>query len=171
MLKDRNLGTRAVAFQLLHRLHVPLSREDLLAVFQAPSLGVVWDAYREITEAMGGTVSDAEDLSLLQNSEPNIRGGLGLVILYQNADKQAVEMALPLLKDPEIPVRVRTAATLRALTGQHFTGEQADEWEKWWAENKANFVVELHPEELRTAGPYPRHAFHGLNETPPSLPQ
>jgi hypothetical protein len=80
-------------------------------------------------------------------------------------------MALPLLKDPEIPVRVRTAATLRALTGQHFTGEQADEWEKWWAENKANFVVELHPEELRTAGPYPRHAFHGLNETPPSLPQ
>jgi HEAT repeat protein len=149
MLNDRNLGTRAVCFKLLRQLHVPMSREDLLAVFQAPSMGVVWDAYREFAEVTGGNVSDADDVALLQNSDPNIRGGLGLVILYQNADKKAVELALPLLKDPEIPVRIRAAATLRALTGQHFTDEQAAEWENWWTENKAHFVVQLHPEELR----------------------
>jgi len=85
---------------------------------------------------------------LLQNSEPLARM-IGVGVLYQNADKQSVELALPLLKDSERMVRARTAATLRALTGQHFTNEQAGEWEKWWNENKTNFVVQLHPEELR----------------------
>jgi HEAT repeat protein len=170
MLKDRNLGTRAVCFKLLRQLRVPMSREDLLAVFQAPSVGVVWDAYREFAEVTGGTVSDADDVALLQNSDPNIRGGLGLVILYQNADKEAVELALPLLKDPEIPVRIRAAATLRALTGQHFTDEQAAEWENWWTENKAHFVVQLHPEELRPARFRTNNSRFLTNRPPVSVP-
>jgi len=170
MLKDRNLGTRAVCFKLLRQLRVPMSREDLLAVFQAPSMGVVWDAYREFAEVTGGTVSDADDVALLQNSDPNIRGGLGLVILYQNADKEAVELALPLLKDPEIPVRIRAAATLRALTGQHFTDEQAAEWENWWTENKAHFVVQLHPEELRPARFRTNNSRFLTNPPPVSVP-
>jgi len=73
----------------------------------------------------------------------------GLSVLYRNANKQSIELALPLLKDPERVVRMRTAGTLRALTGQHFTEGQPDQWEKWWAKNKTNFVVEPHPEELR----------------------
>jgi hypothetical protein len=170
MLKDRNLGTRAVCFKLLRQLRVPMSREDLLAVFQAPSMGVVWDAYREFAEVTGGNVSDADDVALLQNSDPNIRGGLGLVILYQNADKEAVELALPLLKDSEIPVRIRAAATLRALTGQHFTDEQAAEWENWWTENKAHFVVQLHPEELRPARFRTNNSRFLTNRPPVSVP-
>lgn len=105
--------------------------------------------FYELSQYTDRDVTDTEALPLLRNSDPNIRGGLALVILYQNADKQAVEMTFPLLKDPEQLVRMRAAATLRALTGQHFTAEQTTEWENWWAENKTNFVVELHPDELR----------------------
>ena len=149
MLKDKNPGIQASGFELLHRLGVPVSREDLLAIFKAPSLRAVWDAYTELKEVTGEDISDADAVSLLQNPDPDVRGGIGLRTLYQNADKRAVEMALPLLKDPEPLVRMRAAQTLRAMTGQHFTDEQAGEWEKWWNENKTHFVVQLHPEELR----------------------
>jgi hypothetical protein len=96
----------------------------------------------------GAGISDTEVVPLLRNTDLIARM-IGLRILYKNAKTQSVELALPLLKDSEKIVRARTAATLRALTGQHFTDEQADEWEKWWNENKTNFVVQLHPEEFR----------------------
>jgi hypothetical protein len=151
LLKDPNPGIRAVSYELLRHLNVPMTKDDLLGIFQASDMGVgvVWDAYNDFKQLTGREPTDAEDQTLLQNPEMNLRGGLGLVILYQNADKQAVEMALPLLNDPEPGVRARAAATLRALTGQQFTDEQTAGWTNWWTENKTNFVADLHPEELR----------------------
>jgi hypothetical protein len=145
MLMDTNSGVRGVAFQLLNRQHVSLSRDELLAVFKAPVMGAVWPAYEQL-KAMGEKISDSDAMPLLQNEDPNIRGGLGLVILSQNADPEAVEMALPLLHDPEMAVRVRAADTLRALTGEPFGYEQSAEWEKWWTENKTKLVVRPQPE-------------------------
>ncbi|MDR3456227.1 MAG: DUF2330 domain-containing protein [Verrucomicrobiae bacterium] len=174
MLK-KNPGTRASAFEVLHRLNVPVARADLLAIFEVPRLGAVWDAYNQLKNETGKDISLAEAPPLLQNPDPNVRGGLGLQILYQNAGKPAVEMALPLLKDPEKLVQIRAAQTLRAMTGQPFTEEPAGAWENWWALNKTNFVAQLHPEEL------PRQRFHPAtfsNETvdkppvrtPPAVP-
>lgn len=150
LLKYPNPGIRAVSYELLRHLHVPVTKDDLLGVFQASGMGigVVWYAYNDFKELTGRNPTDAEDQALLQNPDVNLRGGLGLTILYQNADKQAVEMALPLLNDPEPGVRAKAAATLRALTGRDFTEEQGVEWDKWWTESKTNFVADLHPEEL-----------------------
>ena len=171
LLKDKNPGIQACGFEILHRLRVSVTRDDLLAIFKAPSLRAVWDAYTELKEVTGEDISDADAVSLLQNPDPDVRGGIGLRTLYQNADKRAVEMALPLLKDPEPLVRMRAAQTLRALTGQHFTDEHAGEWEKWWNENKTHFAVQLHPEELR---PQRRRTndfrWYSTNHPPAALP-
>ncbi len=79
---------------------------------------------------------------LLQNSDPMARMD-GVTILYRNANKQSVELALSLLNDPNPFVKELAGSTLRALTGQDFTDDQSGEWEKWWNENKTNFVVQL----------------------------
>jgi HEAT repeat protein len=148
MLKDTNAGVRVSGMKMLWHLQVPIPREELLQLFKLPDREAISLALSQLRNGNNENISDAEAISLLQNPDIIARM-IGLKILYQNAEKQSVELALPLLKDPQPLVRRRTAATLRALTGQHFTDEQPDQWEKWWDENKATFVVELHPEELR----------------------
>lgn len=152
MLKDKDFNVRASGMKMLWHLQVLMSRAELLQFFNVPDrevIGIMLSQFRK-ADSRGGNlkydISDEEAVPLLQNSEPLARM-IGLNILYHNAERQSVELALPLLKDPL--VRRRTAATLRALTGQHFTEDQPDQWEKWWTEHKTNFVVELHPEELR----------------------
>ena len=140
--------------KMLWYLQVPMSRAELLQFFNVPDREVISTTLSQFRKAdtRGGNlkydISDEEAIPLLQNSESLARM-IGLNVLYHNAEKQSVELALPLLRDPQQVVRRRAAATLRALTGQHFSDEQPDQWEKWWSENKTNFVVELHPEELR----------------------
>lgn len=153
MLKDKDLNIRASAMNMLCRFGEPIAREDLRQFFSVPDRAVIsmtLSQFRNKNENAGRKydLSNEEVVPLLQNSEPLARM-IGLGVLYQNANPQSVELALPLLKDPGKMLRARTAATLRALTRQHFTDEQAAEWEKWWNENKAQFVVQLHPEELR----------------------
>ena len=65
---------------------------------------------------------------------------VALNIFSKNANKQSVELALPLLHDPDELVRLKAAQTLRELTGQNFSEDQADEWGKWWMTNKNQFV-------------------------------
>ena len=45
-------------------------------------------------------------------------------------------------------MREKATQALYALTGQLFTKDQPGQWQKWWNENQAIFVVKLHPEEL-----------------------
>ncbi len=67
---------------------------------------------------------------------------LGLNALSQKPEKQSVALALPLLRDPDEMVRLKAAQTLRRLTGQQFSEDQADEWENWWIKNRTNFVAQ-----------------------------
>jgi HEAT repeat protein len=151
MLKDKDPNIQYMGLQMLLGLRSPVPVEDLLPLFKIHHdwshrfpFGLIDQVvYHE-------DISNEEAIPLLQSPEPSARI-IGLWILYKNKDKQSVELALPLLKDPLEPVRAKAAKTLRALTGQHFTEDQPDQWEKWWAENKTNFVVQLHPEELRPA--------------------
>jgi hypothetical protein len=93
---------------------------------------------------------------------------IGLKILYKNAERQSVELAMPLLNDPERAVRLRTARTLRALTGQHFTDKQVDQWQAWWMSNKTNFVVQVDPEELVPQPP--DYRIDEITDRPPATP-
>jgi HEAT repeat protein len=154
MLKDTNAGVRVSGMKMLRQLQVPIPREELLSFFKLPDREVIGITLSQFRKADGRgrnlkyDISDEEAIPLLQNTEPLARM-IGLNVIYKNAEKQSIELALPLLKDPQPVVRRRAAATLRALTGQHFTEDQSDQWGKWWMENKTNFIVELHPEELR----------------------
>jgi HEAT repeat protein len=162
MLQDTNPGVQAAGLNMLHSLQIPIQREQLLQFLKLPDMEAIslvlaqlrdnnaTDVPSFINETSG--ISDTEAIPLLQNNEPMARL-VGLKILYQNAEPQSVELAIPLLNDPEPAVRLRTARTLRALTGQHFTDEQPRLWQEWWTANKTNFVVELHPEELRPRFP------------------
>jgi hypothetical protein len=158
MFRDTNLNVRVSGMKMLWRLRKPIPREQLLQFFRLPDMEAISLVLAQSRNKNGsgmpdfindGTgISDTEAVPLLQNSE-QIARLIGLRVLYQNAEGQSVELALPLLKDAEQAVRMRAGATLRALTGQHFTEDQTDEWVKWWTANKTNFVVELHPEEFR----------------------
>jgi hypothetical protein len=147
MLKDKNPDVQGAGLVMLQHQQVELPREDLLPFFRSSDwrvLDATFDLLRDRPEKM----SDDDALILLQNPQP-VAQLLGLAILGQNPEIQSVALALPLLKAPDEFVRLKAAQTLRVLTGQHFTEDQTDEWVKWWMENKTNFVVQLHPEELR----------------------
>lgn len=147
MLKDKNPDIQEAALLIIQHMHVEIPREDLLPFFRSSDWRVL-DAAYALLQDQHEKISDDEALVLVQNSQP-VAQLLGLAILNQNPEKQSVELALPLLQAPDEIVRLKAAQTLRMLTGQHFTENQADEWGKWWVENKTNFVVQLHPEELR----------------------
>jgi hypothetical protein len=83
-------------------------------------------------------------MALLKNSEAYARLS-GVTLLYRNAvqrneDEQSVELALPMLKDPNWFVADLAGSTLRALTGQDFADDEVVAWNTWWNQNKAHFV-------------------------------
>jgi HEAT repeat protein len=169
-LQDKDLRVRASAVKLLMYLGEmdQVSREVLLSLMSLPDqevIGALIGQFRSKGPDRRINLSDDEVAPFLQNTEPLARL-MGLNVLYQNAGSQSVQMTLPLLKDAEPGIRGRAAAVLRAMTGQHFTEDQADQWQAWWTANQAHFTVELHPEEL-----HPRRfrpALNGTNEPPPS---
>jgi tetratricopeptide (TPR) repeat protein len=146
MLKDKDLNIRVSAVEMLDRLSVPIPVEDLLPLFNVHddlSLGLVGQAlYHE-------EVFNDEIIPLLQNPEPSARM-VALNIFSKNANKQSVELALPLLRDPDELVRLKAAQTLRELTGQNFNEDQADEWGKWWMTNKNQFISPFYTRAIRS---------------------
>jgi HEAT repeat protein len=144
MLKEQNSEIKASAFRMLINLREKISRAELLQLAAIPQTELVGMAVAELGDT---PISCAEAVPLLHNPESLART-FGLIALSQNANTQSVDLALPLLNDPNVFVKKRAAAILRALTGQHFPPDQPKQWEKWWAENRATFTVTVHPEEL-----------------------
>jgi hypothetical protein len=170
LLQDQNPRIRISAAKILCHCGIPVPRDVFLSLLNVPDrelLGLMASQLR-IKNPRGGylkyDMSDIEAAPLFQNPDALARM-IGLNVLYNNATNRSVEMALPLLKDPEPTIRTRAAATLRALTGQHFTEAQAEQWQQWWDAHKANFVVELHPEEL-----HPQRIRPGDNAPTPASP-
>jgi hypothetical protein len=54
-------------------------------------------------------------------------------------DPRAVEPLIEALKDEVSDVRNAVAKELQKITGQNF-GENPEEWQKWWEENKGRFI-------------------------------
>ncbi len=144
MLKEPNPEIKASALRMLINLQEKFSREELLQFAAIPQEEVVGMAVAKLGNT---TISCDEAVPLLHNPESLARV-FGLNALLQNANTQSVDLALPLLNDPNVFVKKRVAATLRVLTGQHFPPDQPRQWEQWWAANRAAFTVTIHPEEL-----------------------
>jgi hypothetical protein len=85
-------------------------------------------------------LSSAEAAPLTKNRFATARL-MGLRILRQNADAQAIALTLPLLRDTNSIVRNRAFALLRTVSGQNIPQNDPAKWEQWWAANKATFVV------------------------------
>jgi HEAT repeat protein len=63
----------------------------------------------------------------------------GLKILSQNADADAVSLAIPMLRDTNSLVRTRAATVLHLITEQDFPEAQPATWEVWWQTNREVF--------------------------------
>ncbi len=150
MLNDNDPNIRASGIRMLILLQQPVTREQLLSCFAIPDQSVIGLAISQFQEfgkrgSRRYELSDQEAVPLLHNSEPFARL-VGLVVLVGNATPESVELALPLLKDTDLMVRNRAELSLRRLTGQTFTADQTDEWNRWWSANQAHFVVPPPPQ-------------------------
>ena len=149
MLKDPDANARDAGLEILGRLGIEaeISRADLLSFFTTSDYLVLNAAFTQLG-GQHGEVSGDEALVMLQSPQVVSRL-LGLSALGRAPEKQSVELALPMLRDPDGMVRLRAAQTLRMLTGQQFSEDQPDEWMSWWVKNKTNFLVQSQFEELR----------------------
>jgi len=66
---------------------------------------------------------------------------MGLKVLRQTADAEAVALTLPLLRDTNSIVRNRAFALLHVVTGQDIPQDDPPKWEQWLAANKDTFVA------------------------------
>jgi HEAT repeat protein len=147
MLNDNDPAIQSAGMQILQRLGMVIPREALLRLFNSSdSETLAWVNQQLMRQ--DEKISDEEAMGLLQNPEAMGRQ-LGLRILARNPEKQSVELALPLLRDPDEIVRLQAVQTLHALTGQMFSEDQASEWSKWWMQNKTHFVAQTLPDRSR----------------------
>ena len=61
-------------------------------------------------------------------------------------DRKAIELALPLLRDPKSIVRKRAFFFLRTAAGEDLSPDDPEKWEQWWVANKDGY-------KRRNAGP------------------
>ncbi len=135
MLVKEPQAVRLAAFELLVRLQADIPREEAASFFKVPDEKTVTLAYSYLRTE---NLSCDEAASLLSNSLPFARC-LGLNFLKQVRNSRAVELAMPLLRDPDERVRTTANRVMQSLTGQHFAGNHPEKWEHWWAANKSNF--------------------------------
>jgi HEAT repeat protein len=166
LLKDPDPVVQGYALQVLsgtNRAAIP--RSELLRLLGSPRLSTVNGALNLLQgrEAMGwhygpsmsdphvptpgetNYVSSAEAAPLTTNRLTLVRL-MGLKILYQTADAQAVALTLPLLRDTNSIVRNRACALLRTVSGQAIPQNDPAKWEQWWAANKDTFVAQKPPQ-------------------------
>ena len=147
-IKDPEPSVRMAGLYLLNGpAHPPakLPTPLLVALLQDPDPTVRASAVFDAGPREGEPVPDEVVLALLHNSEAYGREA-GINILLNKADKESVELTLPMLKDPNMLIRELAGSTLRALTGQDFTDDQIDNWNAWWNQSKDNFTVHLRRE-------------------------
>jgi HEAT repeat protein len=165
LLKDPDSVVQGYALQVLsgtNRAAIP--RSELLRLLGSPRLSTVNEALNLLQgrEAMGwhygpfmsdahdptpgetNYVSSAEAAPLTTNRR-TIARLMGLRILRQNADAQAVALTLPLLRDTNSIVRNRAFDLLRTVSGQDIPQNEPAKWEQWWAANKETFAAPTRP--------------------------
>jgi HEAT repeat protein len=157
LLNDADPDVQLCALQVLSRTNgAAIPRATLLrllgssriqTVFLALSLldpgqASLWRGQAEAqnpftkVRAENSRLSSAEAAPLSKNPLTLARLA-GLKILQQNADTDALELTLPLLRDTNSIVRNRALVVLRTVSGQDILDPA--EWEQWWAANRDSF--------------------------------
>ena len=159
LLKDRDPDVQAAALQVLSRTNLgAIPRPELLRLLSSPRISTVslalnclegspaWGFFAPPTTAfpraapreLTNHVSSAEAAPLTTN-QLTLARLMGLKILRSNADADAVELTLPLLRDTNSFVRSRAFSLLRAVSGQDLAQSDPAKWEQWWAANRDHF--------------------------------
>jgi HEAT repeat protein len=131
-------------------------REQLLRLLGVPRMEVVSQSLRllkgpqsllsrDVTVSATEDASSPEKTLSSQEAAPLTTNRLslakltGLKILSQNADADAVSLAIPMLRDTNSLVRTRAATVLHLITEQDFPEAQPATWEVWWQTNREVF--------------------------------
>jgi HEAT repeat protein len=160
MLKDPDPNVQTCAFHVLSRIDpAAIPRADLIRLLSSPQFDVVSQALNLLSggqspgfagTALGSqrSASQSSPVAQLTSAEAaalttnrfTMARILGLKILRQNADSQAIELTLPLLRDTNSLVRNRAFSLLKAVSGEDFSQSDPIQWDRWWATNKATFL-------------------------------
>jgi len=144
MLKNPDEDIQSAALEVASRLNREMiQRADLVRLLGSSRIGIVSMVLHLLQrQARGPAVykplSSAEATPLTTNALILARL-MGLKILRQNADAEAIELTLPLLRDTHSLVRSRAFALLRNVSGQAITENDPAKWEHWWTTNKPAF--------------------------------
>jgi len=158
LLSDRDPDVVARALQVLAKINPDaVPRTDLLRLLGVPRMNVVSQSLNLLQGGQSvleirpttapGTAGGSpwqKDLSSLEaapltTNQLTLARLAGLKILYRNGDADAINLALPLLRDTNSIVRNRAFGLLRAKTDQDFPQDDPAKWEAWWNANKSNF--------------------------------
>jgi len=142
MLDERDPSAESSGLQILQQLGMVIPHASLLRFFESTDPETLAGAFQQVTRQRD-PLNDADLSVLLRNSQPLARQ-FGLLGLSRKPERQSVELALPLLRDPDGVVGRQAALTLNWLTGQEFTDGQAGRWTDWWAKHKTKFVARNH---------------------------
>jgi len=138
LLKDENLEVRASALESLGISGAPIPREDILPLLSVTNMRVVSFALSRLGRD-GVSLDELEPL--FHNRLMMARlAGLSFVERLGN-NQEAIELILPLVRDPEQPVRGHAWKLLETLTGQTIPQDQPDRWEQWRVENKPALML------------------------------
>jgi HEAT repeat protein len=157
MLKDSNPNVQNLALHTLWRMNRDVvSRGDLLPLLNNPRTENIIVALKliegngvvqpELPEPLASArereerkrwLSSSEAAALATNRLSEARL-MSLKILQRNADAKAVELTLPLLRDPNQIVRSRAFSAMKTLAGQNVSDTDAAKWEGWWSTNRTS---------------------------------
>jgi len=161
MLKDPDQDVQLAALRvLLSRMrNERVPRDDLLAFLRSSRPDIVLIALAMIEQGNGvpqarpespGSFNadpvrhqelssvEAEPLTTNQHAMLRFRG---LDILERNADSEAVDLTLPLLRDTNAIVRWRAFTVMQSISGQNLSESDPEKWRQWWATNKSSFAA------------------------------
>jgi hypothetical protein len=156
LLRDPDPNVQYCAFRVLSHMEPDaIPRACLLGLLSNPQFEVIAEALDFLEggvsksemvnrPAFPGFHSSKEALSSaeaapLTTNRFTIARLVGLKVLRNNADAQAIELALPLLKDTNSLVRNRAFALMQAVSDQDIPQNDFAKWEQWWVESKAAF--------------------------------
>jgi len=155
-LKDPSEDVQSSAMYTLVKSHQPIPKTDLLPLLNnsrgetmlfAANLLRWGGRIRHPGESAesGPTLSSAEAAPLMTNKFGSVRL-IGLLVMQQNGDAEAVELTLPLLRHTNSVIRSRAFAVMQAISGQNISDDDPAKWETWWMGNKASFTARRSPQ-------------------------
>jgi tetratricopeptide (TPR) repeat protein len=117
-----------------------MPRQQLASLLASTNIALVNAAFARLY--VEGITYD-ELAPIFKNPSAQVRlAGLDFLRRSFNADAKAIDLMIPLLRDPDKNVRDADAMVLRSFTGQDIPEDQPVDWEKWWAKYRPYFQLQ-----------------------------